>query len=70
MVVMIVLLFGGHVPNIFLFPRRLTYLINLDLTTYDEQELMSFPIHMAACYTVLPEQEPKVKNKRVILKSF
>jgi hypothetical protein len=32
--------------------RRNTTTINLDITTYDEQEFLSFPIHMAACYTV------------------
>jgi hypothetical protein len=46
MVVMVVLPLGGHVPNIFLFLCRLYILdINLDLTTYDGQEFLSFPIH-------------------------
>ncbi len=31
--------------------RRNTSTINLDLTTYDEQEFLSFRIHMAACST-------------------
>ncbi len=38
--------------------RRNTTTINLDITTYDEQEFLSFPIHMAACYTVLIGSDP------------
>ena len=53
MVVMVVLPLGGHVPNIFSFPRRLTYLINLDLTTYDEREFLSFGVLSAVSYTVI-----------------
>ena len=35
-------------------PRRNTTTTNLDLTTYDEREFLSFWINRAACFTVLP----------------